>query len=84
MGATSTIECIAPSAEAAAFVVGMQGLQGNRANWVQVVVAEWSGVLCEFIDPGNAWMISHAGVPPAGTELVVFSRAEYTADQPGR
>ena len=82
MGATSTVECIGPSAEAAAYVVGRQGLQGNRASWVQVVVAEWSGVLGEFVDPGNAVMVSQDDEPPAGADLVVFSRVEFTADPP--
>jgi hypothetical protein len=84
MGATSTVECIGPSPEAAAYVVGQQGLQGNRTPWVQVVVAEWSGVLGEFVDPGNALMVSHTDAPPAGAELVVFSRVEFTADPPQR
>jgi hypothetical protein len=82
MGATSTIECIGPSAEAAAYVVGRQGLQGNRAPWVQIVVAEWSGVLGEFVDPGNAVMVSQDDEPPAGADLVVFSRVEFTVDPP--
>jgi hypothetical protein len=82
MDATTTVECIAPSAEAAAYVVARHGLQGSRAPWVQVVVAEWSGVLGEFVDPGNAMMISQGDAPAAGAEFVVLSRAEFTVDRP--
>ena len=83
-GATTIIECVAPSAQAAAYVVARQGLDGNRASWVQVVVAEWSGFLGEFIDPGNALIVSSRDAPPDGVDLVVFSRAKFEADKSGR
>jgi hypothetical protein len=79
-GTTSIIECLAPSAEAAAWVVVKHALERQRAPWVQVVVAEWSGVLGEFIDPGNALIITPRDLPPPGTDRVVFSRAEFVSE----
>ena len=81
-GSTITIECVAPSAEAAAYVVARHGLHGNKAPWVQIVVAQWSGVLGEFVDPGNAIIVSRSDTLPDGADRVVFSSAEYVADKP--
>lgn len=80
-GRTTTIECVAPSAEAAAYVVARLGLRDQRDHWVQVVVEEWSGALGGFIDPGNVLIVSERDGPPAGADRVVFSRAEYAVDK---
>jgi hypothetical protein len=73
---------VAPSAEAAAFVVAQRGLI-DGASWVQVVVAEWSGALGEFIEPGNALIFSRGDTAPPGADLVVISRAEFEKRRPG-
>jgi hypothetical protein len=79
-GRTVTIECVAPSAEAAAHVVARLGLSDRRDPWIQVVVEEWSGALGGFIDPGNVLIVSERDAPPVGVDRVVLSRAEYALD----
>ena len=76
------MDCIAPSAEAAGFVVARPGLTDGVA-WVQVVVAEWSGILGQFIEPGNALIFSPGDTAPPGADLVVISRAEFEKRRPG-
>jgi hypothetical protein len=79
-GSTTTIECVAPSPEAAAYVVAKLALGDQRDPWIQVVVEEWSGALGEFIDPGKVLIVSARDDPPAGVDRVFFSRAEYAVD----
>jgi hypothetical protein len=86
-GCTTTIECVAPSAKAAAYVVARPGLEDDRVPWVQVVVAEWSGVLGEYIDPGNALIVAASDSAPEGAELVVLCsvvRTMSTASDPAK
>ena len=70
---TTTIECVAPSAEAAAHAVVQHGFATDPARWIQVAVAEWSGVLGEFIDPANVIIVARGAPPPPGADRVVFS-----------
>ena len=78
-GSLAAVECVAPSAQAAAYAVALPGLTGGT-EWVQVVVAEWSGVLGEFIEPGDALIVSRHHATPDGTDSVVISRIDLDKD----
>lgn len=71
-GCTTTLQCLAPTAQAAAYVIARNAMQSDGAPWIQIVVSEWSGVLGEFIAPPNAIIISAGEAPPIGVESVVF------------
>jgi hypothetical protein len=71
-GCTTTIECMAPTAYAAAYVVAAQGLQDDGAKWVQVIVSEWSSALAAYQEPENAIIVAPGDPPPPGVGQVVF------------
>jgi hypothetical protein len=70
-GCTTTIDCLAPSAHAAAHVIAAQSLQDGPA-WIQVVVSEWSTALAKYIEPHNTIIIAAGDPPPPGASQVVF------------
>jgi hypothetical protein len=71
-GCTTTIDCLAPSADAAAYVIAAQTLQDQGPAWIQVVVSEWSSALAEYIEPHNTIIVKAGDLPPPGTSQVVF------------
>ena len=71
-GCTTTIDCLAPSAQAAAHVIAAQTLNDDGPAWIQVVVSEWSTALAEYIEPHNTIIIKAGDLPPPGTSQVVF------------
>ena len=71
-GCTTTIDCLAPSAHAAAHVIAAQTLQDDGPAWIQVVVSEWSAALAEYIEPHNTIIIKAGDAPPPGAGQVVF------------
>jgi hypothetical protein len=75
LGCTMIIDCLAPSARAAAHVIASQGLQDDATPWVQVVVSEWSGVLGKYVEPHNVMVIATGDPAPPGTERVVVCGA---------
>jgi hypothetical protein len=71
-GRTTTVECLAPSALAAAWVIANQGLQDDGAPWIQVAVSEWSDALADYVTPDNVIMVSGRDPAPPGADEVVF------------
>jgi hypothetical protein len=78
-GCTISIDCLAPSALAAAHVVGMQALQEDPAPWVQVVVSRWSAELREYVAGENAVVVTREDRSPAGAATVVFLSSNVVA-----
>ena len=79
-GCTTTVECLAPSAQAAAWVIAREGLQDDGAPWVQVAVSEWSAAGAEYVAPDNVIVVAPADPAPEGADQVVF----YTLASEGR
>lgn len=77
-GRTTTVECVAPTAEDAAYVVGTQALQDGNDTWVQVVVSQWLAVLGQYVDPANATMVTRGDPPPPGAGHVVLQARTST------
>jgi len=71
-GVTTTVECLAPTAQAAAWVLASQGLQDDAAPWIQVAVSEWSDDLADYMAPDNVIIVSARDPAPPGTDKVVF------------
>jgi len=78
-GCTTTIDCLAPSAQAAAHVIAAQSLQdtaeslpGGAPAWIQVVVSEWSAALGGYVEPHNVIIVAADDPPPPGAGQVVF------------
>jgi hypothetical protein len=71
-GFTLTLECLAPNAQAAAYAVVQRVREKDQSPWHQVVAAEWSAALGEWVLPANAIVISASDAPPAGADLVVL------------
>jgi hypothetical protein len=71
-GCTTTIDCLAPSAHAAAHVIAAQTLQDDGPAWIQVVVSEWSTALAQYIEPHNTIIVAAGDPPPPGASQVVF------------
>jgi hypothetical protein len=71
-GCTMELECLAPSAEAAAHAVVQRVRRMDGAPWHQVVASEWSGPLGEYLVPDNAIIVAAEDPSPEGADLVVF------------
>lgn len=71
-GCTTTIDCLAPTAAAAAYVIASQGLRDDGAPWIQVTVSEWSSALGAYVEPQNAYIVAPDDPPPPGVGRVVF------------
>lgn len=71
-GYTLTLQCLAPSAQAAAYAVVQRVRQKDHAPWHQVVASQWSPALGEWVVPANAIVISAGDVPPAGADRVIL------------
>ena len=78
-GCTTTIDCLAPSAHAAAHVIAAQSLQDAAQSlkddspaWIQVVVSEWSSAVGGYIEPHNVIIVAAGDPPPPGAGQVVF------------
>jgi hypothetical protein len=71
-GCTTTVECLAPTAAAAAWVIAREGLHDDGAPWVQVAVSEWSPALADYIVPDNVIIVSPGDLAPEGVDQVVF------------
>jgi len=79
-GCTTTVECLAPSARAAAWVIAQEGLQDEDAPWVQVAVSEWDADAAKYVAPDNVIVVVPTDPAPAGADRVVF----YTLTSEGR
>lgn len=71
-GYTLTLQCLAPNAHAAAYVVVQRVRQKDQSPWHQVVASQWSPVLGEWVVPANAIVIAAADAPPAGADRVIL------------
>jgi len=71
-GCTTTIDCLAPSAHAAAHVIAAQSLADDGPAWIQVVVSEWSSAVGGYIEPHNVIIVAAGDPPPPGAGQVVF------------
>ena len=71
-GCTTTVECLAPTAAAAAWVIAREGLHDEGVSWVQVAVSEWSPALADYIVPDNVIIVAPADPAPEGADQVVF------------
>jgi hypothetical protein len=71
-GYTTAIDCLAPTAAAAAYVIACQGLQDDGAPWVQVTVSEWSSALGAYVEPKNVIIVAPDDPAPPGVGRVVF------------
>ncbi|HEY2027577.1 MAG TPA: hypothetical protein VGH20_00080 [Myxococcales bacterium] len=71
-GYTLTLQCLAPSAHAAAYAVVERVRQRDQSPWHQVVASEWSSVIGEWVVPANAIVISASDPAPEGADRVVL------------
>jgi hypothetical protein len=71
---TTAVECLAPSAEDAAYVVGTEALKEDSAPWIQVVASQWVTTLSQYIDPVNAMMVTREDEPTPGADRVILQR----------
>jgi hypothetical protein len=71
-GSTLTLECLAPSAVAAAHAVVGRVRQTDDAPWHQVVACEWSPVLGEYLVPVNAIIVAAEDPLAEGADQVIF------------
>ena len=69
---TRTVECLAPTAVAAGYVVARAAFGDREVPWVQVVASEWSGILGEFVEPRNALVFTPDDPEPEGAAHVVM------------
>jgi hypothetical protein len=72
-GSTLTVECLAPSALAAAHAVVVRVRQTDDAPWHQVVACEWSPVIGEYLVPVNAIIVAAEDPPAEGADHVIFA-----------
>lgn len=87
-GRTTSIECLAPSAQDAAYVVGSEALKDAaealgdaHATWVQVVVSQWMVAVGAYVDPANAIMITRDDpAPPGASRVILQKRVSFEAD----
>jgi hypothetical protein len=71
-GRTTTVECLAPTEAAAAWVIAREGLHDDGAPWVQVAVSEWSPALADYVVPDNVIIVAPDDLAPEGVDQVVF------------
>jgi hypothetical protein len=71
-GCTTAIDCLAPTAAAAAYVIASQGLHDDGAPWIQVTVSEWSSELGGYVEPQNVIVVAADDPVPNGVSRVVF------------
>jgi len=79
-GRTTTVECLAPTALAAAWVLSREGLQDDGVPWIQVAVSEWSETLADYVMPDNVIIVAPTDPAPQGADQVVF----YSITSEGR